>query len=381
MTLASAPVPSPLVRVEALDGLRGMAVLMVVAMHAMFFGVPLPGVPPLSQDSAYVRLVGLGWSGVDVFFVLSGFLITGILVQSKDAPHYLRNFYARRVLRIFPLYYVVLALLLWGLQRPPTTPGETAAYLLYVQNFVHAFGGDAQPDIARDVTWSLAIEEQFYLVWPTVVLFASRRALPRLAIVMIVLAIASRFVGLWLGVPKPYFLTPCRLDALGVGALLAVVPLPRLGVGVSLAVGGAVALAAIAWATGNALPHEPTMQRFGLMAALAMASGALVCARHPGPVARALQWAPLRSLGRYSYCVYLVHFLVVERLAIACYGDLTVPANALQQWLVAHVAPTLLLALFGLACVVVSWAIGLLSWHLFEKHLLALKRLFPSGGA
>ena len=379
MSLAHSTVPQPHARVEALDGVRGLAVLLVVMMHAMFFGVPLPGGPQLLDATIYARLVGLGWCGVDVFFVLSGFLITGILVRSKEAPHYLRNFYARRALRIFPLYYAVLVLLLFVLPRPSATGGEIAAYFLYVQNFVQAFGGDTHPDLARDVTWSLAIEEQFYLVWPTVVLFAKRRTLVRIAAAMVGFAIAARFVGLELGLSKPFFLTFCRFDALGAGALLALVPPPRRAIGWALLLGGVVSMVSVAYATDNSLPSHPAMQRWGMIGALALASGLLMVVRVDPKAAKAFTWRPLRSLGHYSYCIYLVHFLVVEKLAERCYGDLNKPATALQEWLVANVTSSVLLCGFGLACLSVSWGVGWCSWHLFERHALACKRFFPSG--
>ena len=92
-------------RIAALDGVRGIAILLVLVMHSLYIG-PLFGLDVMAHP--YARVASLGWSGVDVFFVLSGFLITGILVRSKGRPHYFRNFYARRSLRIFPLYYLSL---------------------------------------------------------------------------------------------------------------------------------------------------------------------------------------------------------------------------------------------------------------------------------
>ena len=362
-------------RIGALDGVRGLAVLLVVMMHAMYVGNTLPGAHFL-VDGAYVRLVGLGWCGVDVFFVLSGFLITGILVRSKGDPHYFRNFYARRALRIFPLYYVLLGLLFWWLQRPPTTAWEKTSYLLYLQNFRFAFGGDQHVDVARDITWSLAIEEQFYLLWPTVVLLASRRGLVRIAMVMVAFSIVARFVGVELGVPRPYFLTFCRLDGLAVGALLALLPPVPRWLGWLAVTGGAGLLVGTACVTGDSLPHHPAMQRWGLVGALGLASGILVLARAGGFEANALSSPWLRSLGRYSYCIYLVHFLVIERLAVHWATEMP---EGLRQWLVTHLAPTLLLGLFGLVCLGASWLVGLASWHLFERHLLSLKRFFPSG--
>jgi peptidoglycan/LPS O-acetylase OafA/YrhL len=134
-------------------------------------------------------------------------------------------------------------------------------------------------------------------------------------------------------------------------------------------------LAGLAWHGKNALPATAVMQTWGLIAALGMATGVLVLARHGGLVARALSLRPLRSLGAYSYCIYLVHFLVIEWLAFRCHGDLP---PAVQQWLVTNLPATGLLLLFTGACLLLSWAIGWLSWHLFEQWLLRLKRFFPS---
>ncbi len=362
-------------RVDALDGVRGLAILPVVAMHSLFFGVPLPGAP-FAPEHPYVRIASLGWCGVDVFFVLSGFLITGILLRSKEAPHYFRDFYARRALRIFPLHYVVITLLLFVLPRPPAAPGDKFAYLAYVQNFVLAFGGDSPGDVARHITWSLAIEEQFYLVWPAVVFFASRRTLVRVAIAAIVAAVALRFVLLEAGVGRPYFLTFCRMDALAAGALLALLPSPGAWFGRCALLAGAAGLAAVAAITGALLPHTDAMQTWGLLAALSLAVGLLVLARHGGVTARLCTNRVLRSFGRYSYCIYLVHLLVIEALAHASFAWL--PSGA-QQWLVASVPIAALMVVFTATCMAASWVAGCASWHVFEKHFLALKRHFPGG--
>ena len=366
-------------RIDALDGVRGLAILLVVLLHGTFYGVPLPGVAPLPEHP-YWRLAGLGWCGVDVFFVLSGFLITGILLRSKGAPGYFRNFYARRALRIFPLYYLVLALLLWVLPRPPATPAEQVSYLLYYQNLRLAFAVDAHFDPAREITWSLAIEEQFYLVWPAVVWLVSRRGLVRVCVAAIAGAIALRF---WMtGVPdvRTHVLTPCRVDTLAAGALLAVVGLPPRWLAVTALAAGALGLVVLASWTGTSLPEHPTdprMQRYALLAALAFAVGVVALAAGGGRLAGWLRLAPLRSLGRYSYCIYLVHFVVVDELAHAAFRDLD---PGLQDRLAGLAPPTVLLVAFTLVCLVGSWAIAVVSWHLYEKWFLALKRFFPSGG-
>ncbi len=374
--------PSPALaepaRIDALDGVRGIAILLVVLMHALFFGVPLPGAEIIDAGALYPRLAALGWCGVDVFFVLSGFLITGILLRSKGAPRYFRNFYARRSLRIFPLYYAVIVLLLFVLERPPSTSSEKASYLLYYQNVRYALWGEQAFDPARVITWSLAIEEQFYLVWPAVVWFASRAWLVRICWMAIVGAIALRFVLLAGGLHATHFLTPCRLDTLAAGSLMAVVGSPSLMVGRLLVAVGAACLLATATLTGSSLPESPAMQRYGLVGALAFAVGVLVCARGSGWFPRVCSWGLLRSLGKYSYCIYLVHFLVIDGLARTSYGSL--PAG-LQQWLVANVSTTWLVLAFTTSCLVLSWAVAFTSWHLFEKWFLGLKRHFATVGA
>jgi peptidoglycan/LPS O-acetylase OafA/YrhL len=156
MRAPSVPAAEP-ARIDALDGVRGLAILLVVLFHALWFDAAMVGGQSVAPGSPYARLASLGWCGVDVFFVLSGYLITGILLRSKGQPRYFRNFYARRALRIFPLYYLVLALLLWVLPRPPATAAEQISYLLYYQNVRLAFVPDVRPDLAREITWSMAI--------------------------------------------------------------------------------------------------------------------------------------------------------------------------------------------------------------------------------
>ena len=362
-------------RIDALDGLRGIAILLVVLFHALFFDPGLIGSGP-PGDSLYLRVVTLGWCGVDVFFVLSGFLITGILLRARGCPRYFTTFYARRALRIFPLYYVVVVALLFVLDRPPATAAEKASYLLYYQNVRFALFGELQFDPARLVTWSLAIEEQFYLVWPAVVWWCGRRTLVRICAIAIVLSIALRLWLLAEGLQTTHFLTPCRLDALATGALVALVGTPPRIAGWVAAVVGAAGLLIVTATTGQPWPESIGMQRYGLLAALVFAAGLFVTVRAGGWPAWVCRVGPLRSLGRYSYCIYLVHFLVVEWLARSA-AELSPPT---KQWLVAHGSPLAIQIVFALVALLASWGIGFVSWHAFEKWFLACKRFFPSVG-
>ena len=359
-------------RIAALDGVRGLAILCVLVMHGLYIG-PLFGLDVMAHP--YARVAFLGWSGVDVFFVLSGFLITRILVRSKGGPRYFRNFYMRRSLRIFPLYYLVIVLLLYVLPRPPASGADQLAHLLYYQNWRYAFAHGELIDPARHVTWSLAIEEQFYLVWPAVVWLLSVRALRVVCVAAIVGAVGLR---VWLvagvGLDGTHFLTPCRLDTLAAGALLAVVPPPRAWLGWLLAPLGVAGLVTTGFVSGSSIPATTAQQTWGLLSALAIGVGLLTLARSSAALQPWFALRPLQSLGKYSYCIYLTHMLVIEWLS----GGVRALGVERLMGLRETWSPVWLTVAFTAAVVACSWLLALASWHLFEKWFLKLKRHFPS---
>ncbi len=204
-------------KIPQLDAVRSLAVLWVFVHNAD------------NYPSLHLQMIsGNGWMGVDLFFVLSGFLITGILLDTKRSEGYFRNFYARRFLRIWPLYYAVL--LFMFVIVPFLRPSEAHAvfdrsspwwaFPLFIQNFVLRNPSGATGPLG--VAWSLAVEEQFYLVWPLVVRFCSEAQLRKITIAVICVSPALRF---WLSLHQVdlYSNTFCRLDGLMAGALLAVV--------------------------------------------------------------------------------------------------------------------------------------------------------------
>jgi peptidoglycan/LPS O-acetylase OafA/YrhL len=210
----------------ALDGLRGLAVLSVIMVHVnLSFDGPT-GSGLIGKPMA--AILGCGWVGVDLFFVLSGFLITGILLDAKGSQYYLRNFWARRVLRILPLYLGYLFFLtviaqakpLKFLSQPIPADGMCSLFFYYY-NFYAAFVR-ILPQAHH--FWSLAVEEHFYIVWPIFVMVLPRRSLISLCVGGVVFSLALRvFVvcsGLWLQVA--YLITPCRLDGLLAGAFVAI---------------------------------------------------------------------------------------------------------------------------------------------------------------
>jgi peptidoglycan/LPS O-acetylase OafA/YrhL len=205
-------------KIPQLDAVRGIAVLLVLLHNTDVY------------PALHLRLISAnGWMGVDLFFVLSGLLITGILLDTKQSDGYFRNFYARRCLRIWPLYYSVL--LFMFVIVPVLRPSEAHtvfaarsspwwAYPIFLQNFLVPIPTMATG--ALGVTWSLAVEEQFYLIWPLVVRFCSEAQLRKIAIAVICISPALRFY-LSQHQVNIYSNTFCRLDGLMAGALLALV--------------------------------------------------------------------------------------------------------------------------------------------------------------
>ena len=222
MTKADSRSQRPLKRITELDGLRGIAILLVLVWHYLACQLH----PAKGSALGYLSsALSLTWSGVDLFFVLSGFLIAGILLENKEAGNYFSVFYRRRVCRIFPLYYLVLgayfaARALIGDQERFAwligTPLPFWRWATFTQNIL-----TAKPDFAGGwlgVTWSLAIEEQFYLFLPLLVWLLPYRAIPPVLLVLVATAVALRVLG-------PHFITyigmPWRADSLLMGALLA----------------------------------------------------------------------------------------------------------------------------------------------------------------
>jgi peptidoglycan/LPS O-acetylase OafA/YrhL len=380
-------------RVPALDGVRGLAILLVILFHHTLMR------QETLFDRVYVNLARLGWSGVDLFFVLSGFLITGLLVDSKGGPHYYRNFYIRRTLRIFPLYYAFLFYTLrvspwlWpdtqlaAMARDAMAGRSEAWYWLYGSNILFArdenFG---HPNLA--VTWSLAIEEQFYLVWPLVVALTSRRALMWTCGGLIVTSFALRTSLVLAGAHwiVPYVLPVCRMDALAAGALVAlairrdrgaspVAPARLLTLARIVAPAAAVAVLAI-WYIEDPLDSgdwsEPLMQTAGYTT-LAIGYAALVALAATGPAdswfARFFSLSPLRTLGRYSYALYLFHVPVRRFIR-----DEYFPVASFPTWLGSPLPGQLL---FYVAATAPALALAWISWHLYERQWLALTRYFP----
>ena len=351
--------------IPALDGIRGVAVMLVMMHHLM----------PLEQVGVglgVTRLVGTGWIGVDLFFVLSGFLITGILHDTKQDPHYFRNFYCRRALRVFPLYYSVLFIVLvvvpYAVTVLPIGAGHREAVLQSVRGasehqiwlwlYLNNFFGHSYNMLAH--FWSLAVEEHFYLLWPLLMVKFDRRGAMRVCLLVVAAAVLSRFAWfMWPALPRePYIVTFCRMDSLAIGGLVALLlrgPTPqealkRWGARIMLLSGVLLLLAVI---REGGLQHSgPIMNLIGytvlaiffasfLMWMVLLSEGSL-------PI-KVASFGPLRMLGRISYGLYVYHRLVRLPVAIvlppkAVASAVGSPLLAATLWFVVAVAASIAVA-------------------------------------
>ena len=385
-----------------LDGLRGIAILLVLATH---YQMAIPA--HTAFERAVKNILAHGWAGVDLFFVLSGFLITGILYDSKGQSNYFRNFYGRRTLRIFPLYYGFLAVVLVGLtvaamarHWDPSLPQFRNLWSMqpwlwtYTFNVACAFGhGSAH----LGQLWSLSVEEQFYLVWPLVICFFARRLLVPTCITMIIAALALR-ICLFYYAPQvdAYFLTPARMDSLAFGALVAILirsrhamSVPKIAnwallvAGVLLA--GRFSLGLTRWithrgTTAGAVSRLSELWDSTLIFTVVAVffTALLVKAISPGlgraghTVAAACRGRPLRTAGKYSYGWYVFHY-PIWTWSFGLATGLPLLRGFREN---AAFAPALIAG-----NLVVSFALAVTSYHLYEKHFLKLKKYFPERGA
>ena len=340
-------------RIPQLDAVRGVAIL-VVMMHNIGLKYPLFH----SQ-----QLFGDGWMGVDLFFVLSGFLITGILVDTQQSEGYFKNFYVRRCLRIWPLYYSLIFFMFVIVRFLNRSEFHAVlqqsspwwAYPLFLQNFVGPISTNAAGPLG--VTWSLAIEEQFYLVWPVVVRFCSLKQLRRVAIVEICISPALRYY-LSLHHVNLYTNVFCRLDGLMAGALLALLVRSDNFVAAKW-----LKRAWIALVVGAPLAFLTAHYNLGwiVYSFTALASAAFVYVS----MFSSQKWLQAVMTNRFliytgiiSYGLYLLHKIpsgMVETLHLDRHPFVPLPF-----------------------IFVTSFVLAALSWNLLERPFLNLKRFFES---
>jgi len=312
-------------RVPALDGLRGIAILLVLLWHGVFQVQPNSGI-----WSRLLSLGSLAWSGVDLFFVLSGFLIGGILLDEKESPRYFKTFYMRRAYRILPLYGLLLAIQIctraqilprW-LAQASSDPIPLWSYLSFTQNmYMAAIAGFGS--IVMTATWSLAIEEQFYLTAPLLVRRLRRPAFVIVLLALVVLAPVLRsalYVGMRQGGFASYVLMPCRADDLCLGILVSL--LTRNGKLWAAVVRAHSCLYWIAAALALPLLYF-SFERYGPYSSVMVTGGysllglfytccLLIALTVSGHTRAIFCNRLLMQLGTLAYCTYLVHLPLIE---------------------------------------------------------------------
>lgn len=356
-------------RIPELDGVRGLAIAMVVVYH-LFGGKLGPGLLP-QLTMIPMRIM---WTGVDLFFVLSGCLIGGILMDHRDAANYYPVFYARRTLRIFPLYFVWIAIFLAATAAlspqegsilrttfSPALPGWS--YLTFTQNFQAAWkhdwgGGWAAP------TWSLAVEEQFYLTLPLFVRHVSRKTLIRAALAAIAAALLFRALFYMnIGPEAPRLLLPGRIDEFGEGLLVAAVMRDarasallrqnrRWVLAIMLAVAAVVAHATLTDFSSKAFMEIAIPGLMGIFYALLL--GAVLVIRPAWTGVLRTRW--LCALGVIAYGVYVMHQGLDDLAHVVIRGAFP-RADSAESMLVTIAALGLTLALASA------------SWRFFESPL------------
>ncbi|HJQ54256.1 MAG TPA: acyltransferase [Gemmatimonadaceae bacterium] len=366
----------------ALDGLRGIAILLVVASHFV------SNLKITADGPAWVlvSIAHAGWTGVDLFFVLSGFLITGILVDARGSPSYFKAFYARRALRILPAYYGFLFAIFVVLPALHLGAGDNYMlarqhqgwYWLHQTNIMMAIGEiPGHGPYPSTLFWSLAVEEQFYFLWPAIVLLAPPRAMKSVCIGGIALCIGLRIVGALAGVSGLTLsvLPITRGDTLFAGGLLAIeyrraglqrlIPAAKVGSVVAV-----IVLAVLMGIYRHLDYHDPGTAAFGSIAIMVLGASAVIAATSSerSRFVESLRSGLLRFFGRYSYAMYIVHTAVLA--ALNHYR----PFSALGG---SGGSPLVLQTAWGLSYVGLSTLVAFLSWHLVEKHFLRLKKHFP----
>lgn len=414
-----------------LDGIRGLAIVLVLFHHCTDMAV-VTGV-----DKAATLFLHWGGFGVDLFFVLSGFLITGILADTRGHKGFFKSFYARRVLRIFPLYYAIclfsfvilpnLGPILGGmpgvsqgvadtidskLDRFGSVGNDQWYYWTYLSNFVSAKVNEWRHGIL-DVSWSLAIEEQFYLLWPLLVCVLGRARMKLVCIACLVISPAFRawmlirgtdpFFGGETSIIDVYVLTPGRLEGLALGGLLALhlrgeekgvnptepgrrltrlIPIAKIVAPVCLL--ASVAFEATRFLSDHKVHSHTAYTAYAGYTILAIGFAAvlvLALAAAPGTLwYRFWTFKPLRSFGKYSYAIYLVHMPVRAVIRDLIYGpnfNGSRFGDAKISFFKIGESELLGQLLFFIPAFAACWVAGWLSWNLFEKHFLKLKKHFP----
>jgi len=369
--------------VDALDGLRAIAILLVLLFHLT---------PNHDSDQGLRSLIfkaaDIGWSGVDLFFVLSGFLITGILLRAKAANSPLRHFLMRRILRILPAYYVALSIIFllvpFALRAYPTPATSVQApYWFYTDNYIFPSRPDLGGYFGIAHFWSLAVEMQFYVLWPLVIYRFTSDTVWKVGLAALILVVVGRIVAVVMDVDPSVTFSwmPFRADGLIVGSLVAAAldagmrneQLSPFG-WLTVAVGSVFALLVAWFHMGGSIwksqeyPLMYLVLRVTLPCTLSLLFGAVLCLSLQRNWLSALLGSRVfKPLALYSYGIYIIHGLLTP-IFEESFGP-----QILVYWTGGHDAPVYLYFVLSSG---VSFVLAMASYHLVEIHFLRLKPNF-----
>jgi peptidoglycan/LPS O-acetylase OafA/YrhL len=371
-----APAPRPR-HLPALDGLRGLAILVVLIHNAS--GLDAAGSLP---EKLWLFVVGAGWIGVQLFFVLSGFLITGILLDNRDKPRALRTFYLRRSFRIFPLYYafligrfLILPLFVPSLAVPG---GEQLWFWLYLSNWALVVTGTSVGGMGH--FWSLAVEEQFYLLWPALALKLRVRTFAWVCVALAAGSFLSRIGMRLFHVPDVwmYASTFARVDGLALGALVAIAVRSERGramlarVKLPAGVVAGLGLMAVIGSTHGLDRYEWLVQSLGYSMLAILFALVVAAAATPSTTGwqRAMSGRALARIGTYSYAIYVVHLPL--KLVLLWLLPASVAAWSARAPLAYDVG-------FVIAVGVASFVVAAITFVAIERPFLRLKERVAPG--
>jgi len=363
-------------RIPQLDGLRGIAILLVIVWHYVVCQLP-------PSHAAWIEVLNksplsISWSGVDLFFVLSGFLLGGILIENRASGSYFKPFFIRRFCRTLPLYYMVLVVFVLitslGLYRSGkfdwlfADPFPLWSYATFTQGFFMLTLGKFGPTWLS-VGWSLAVEEHFYLTLPFVIYFSAPRSLPWVLLGLILMSQALRFLVVYVFASHAhanFFLMPCRADSLLAGVLVAWASRnPQFGARIASNIKRFYGILAVLFAGVALLAYSQEtfystlMSRVGYswLALFYTALLLIVLYEKSGPLAWLCRRPLLREVGIVSYGIYLLHL----------------PVSGLLHGLLDQSVPRLIgvrSAGITLLAFLVTLALARLSYVFFEKPIV-----------
>lgn len=367
-------------RISELDGVRGLAVLLVLMLHIIPYNPVVVDLPFSKFVHAFSHM---GWAGVDIFFVLSGFLITSILLQTKTGVGYFKNFYARRALRTFPLYYltittVFLVVFIFFPDQRREVVFNLPWYYLYFSNWGFSFLLLADP-FSIGLTWSLAIEEQFYLAWPLIVRYFNFKKLAVFSLILVVSSLILRIVLPYIYTSPTvdygelfYHATFTRLDSLILGALIAVAyeldfwkKVLKIFAAPVLVVSLAVVSYLVYLNPISPLWDNPPMYIYGFTF-IALGAGGLIVMlttySENNLLRRVFRFRVLSFFGKYSYAIYLFQRIPILFLDKFFKENLI---SGYPGWF-----------LFSFLALLIPVIMALISWNLFENPILNFKKYF-----